>query len=301
MTKENKTTVSESAVRPSISLQLIRHAESNNNEVYRNARYIYRGGTPEFDEPGWFHYVETNRNADPCLSTKGYQQAQKLASYMVPHLENQASLPVRIITSPMRRTLETIQPTLEKIRQQQQQNGGTTTTSTTSTTPKAHIIVNAFYHESEGCHIKEEPQEGMTPDQIRELLKDCVASPDDIEFVGFPQPDRGWYLHGTGPETRAHSEQRAAKFYLWLCEYLDEQLSSATNTDEDLFDAGVQIEGEEAECEHDKFAQRIRRRRTALFIGHGDFMSLVIKRIIAGYGHYVETEGIPHRKLLLWW
>ena len=146
-TKENKTTVSESAVRPSIHLHLIRHAESNNNEVYRNARYIYRGGTPEFDEPGWFHYVETNRSADPCLSQKGYQQAQKLANYMVPHLENQASNPVQIITSPMRRTLETIQPTLEALRQQQ--NGGTI--------PKAHIIVNAFYHESEGCHIKETP------------------------------------------------------------------------------------------------------------------------------------------------
>jgi broad specificity phosphatase PhoE len=151
-TKDNKTTVSESAVRPSISLHLIRHAESNNNEVYRNARYIYRGGTPEFDEPGWFHYVETNRSADPCLSPKGYQQAQKLASYMVPHLENQASHPVQIITSPMRRTLETIQPTLETLRQQQ--NGGT---GAIGTTPKAHIIVNGFYHESEGCHIKEKP------------------------------------------------------------------------------------------------------------------------------------------------
>jgi hypothetical protein len=288
MSKENKTTVSESDVRPSISLRLIRHAESNNNEVYRNARYIYRGGTPEFDEPGWFHYVETNRNADPCLSKKGYQQAHKLASYMVPHLENQASHPVRIVTSPMRRTLETIQPTLEMLRQEQSGGAGSGTT-----TPKAHIIVNAFYHESEGCHVKDQPEEGMNPAEIRELLKNCVDSPEDIEFVGFPQPDRGWYIDGTGPETRAHSERRAAKFYLWLCEYLDEQLSVS---DADLFDAGVQIEGEEAECEHDKFAQRIRRRRTALFIGHGDFMSLVIKRIIAGYGHYVETEGIPHRK-----
>ena len=138
----------------------------------------------------------------------------------------------------------------------------------------------------------------MTPAEIRDLLKDCVASPNDIEFVGFPQPDRGWYIDGTGPETRAHSERRAAKFYLWLCEYLDEQLSvgDGNAASDDLFDAGVQIDGEEAECEHDKFAQRIRRRRTALFLGHGDFMSLVIKRIIAGYGHYVETEGIPHRK-----
>ena len=59
--KDRKTTVSESDVRPSIALHMIRHAESGNNEVYRNARYIYRGGTPEFDEEGWKHYVASHR------------------------------------------------------------------------------------------------------------------------------------------------------------------------------------------------------------------------------------------------
>lgn len=39
---DNKSTVSEGDVKPSIALHLIRHAESGNNEVYRNARYIYR-------------------------------------------------------------------------------------------------------------------------------------------------------------------------------------------------------------------------------------------------------------------
>ena len=33
----------------------------------------------------------------------------------------------------------------------------------------------------------------------------------------------------------------------------------------------------------------------ALLVGHGDFMSLLLKRIISGFGHYVETEGVPHR------
>jgi hypothetical protein len=135
-------------------------------------------------------------------------------------------------------------------------------------------------------------EEGMNPTEITELLKDCISSPNDIEFVGFPKPDRGWYINGTGAETRAKSEARAAKFFLWMCHYLDRQLEQP---DHDLFDAGVQIEGEENECEHDKHAHRIRRRRTALVIGHGDFMSLVIKRIVAGYGHHVENEGIPHR------
>ena len=134
----------------------------------------------------------------------------------------------------------------------------------------------------------------MTPAEILELMKDCIHSENDIEFVGFPEP-RGWYSLGKGAETRAESEKRAAKFYLWFCEYLESQLAAP---DHDLFDAGVQIEGEEHEDEHDKHATRIRRRRTALVIGHGDFMSLVMKRLIAGYGHYVETEGISHREFL---
>lgn len=141
--KERKTTVSESEVRPSIALHLIRHAESGNNEVYRNARYIYRGGTSDFDEEGWKHYVSTHRKADPPLSDKGHQQAECLRKYLVPHLENQASHPVRVITSPMRRTLETIKPALEGLQKCSREQ------------PKVHIIVCAFYHESEGCHIKE--------------------------------------------------------------------------------------------------------------------------------------------------
>lgn len=59
--KESKTDVLESATRPSISVRMIRHAETFNNQVYRNARYIYRGGTPEFDADGWVKYVDTHR------------------------------------------------------------------------------------------------------------------------------------------------------------------------------------------------------------------------------------------------
>lgn len=135
-----------SNVRASIALQLIRHAESRNNEMYRDAHYIYRGGTPEFDQEGWTQYVGSHRSADPFLSEKGTKQADHLASYLVPHLENQASHPVRIVVSPMRRTLETIRPTLERL---QRQDGGIQ--------PKVHITVCGFYHESEGCHIKDKP------------------------------------------------------------------------------------------------------------------------------------------------
>ena len=143
----NDESAAASVVRPSISFHMIRHAESSNNQVYRNARYIYRGGTPDYDKEGWENYVSTHRKADPGLSDIGLRQAEVLAEYMVPHLENQASHPVRIITSPMRRTLETIRPTLERL----QKSGAS------GNQPKVHIIVNGFYFESEGCHNKETP------------------------------------------------------------------------------------------------------------------------------------------------
>jgi broad specificity phosphatase PhoE len=290
--KDAKTTVSEGSVRPSISLRMIRHAESRNNEVYRNARYIYRGGTPDFDEDGWNNYVDTNRSADPNLSEIGTQQAENLAKFLVPHLANQASRPVRIITSPMRRTMATIKPTLHGL---QQQNPDATSA--------AQVIVHGFYFESEGCHTHDKPEEGMNPAQITEFLKESNNGSSDknstVQFEGFPDPERGWYCEGKGAETRAQSEIRAAKFYLWLCEYLDQELKdsiiSDSDTVNDVFDAGVAVPGEEGENENDKHASRQRRRRTALLVGHADFMSLVLKRIVTGFGHSVENEGIPHR------
>jgi broad specificity phosphatase PhoE len=177
-----KTDVSEGAVRPSISLQMIRHAESGNNPVYRNARYIYRGGTPEFDEEGWNAYVETHRKADPDLSELGYKQAEKLSEYLVPHLANQASCPVRVLTSPMKRALQTIRPTLEKLRK---------TPTTHHAGSKSHVRVVGYYSESDGCHTQNRPEEGMNPQEISELLKDSVDNPEkNVDFVGFPDPNR---------------------------------------------------------------------------------------------------------------
>ena len=276
-----------------------RHAESQNNEVYRNARYIYRGGTEDFDMAGWEHYVDAHRSADPGLSPTGKRQAEKLADFLAPHLQHQASRPVRIVTSPMRRTLESIRPTIQRLEQ---------VSSGCGSSSMCQVLVNGFYFESEGCHTKENPEEGMAPEQIRQVLHERLDDDDDdsqkddfhvdVDFVGFPDTHRGWYCHATGPETRAESEARAAKFFLWLCEYLDQQLLEHKNEDDapaDLFDAGVAVPGEEDENEHDKLAPRQRRRRMTLLVGHGDFMSLLLKRIVAGFGHYVETEGIPHR------
>lgn len=81
-----------------------------------------------------------------------------------------------------------------------------------------------------------------------------------------------------------------------MTEYLDQQLREVEQEDiTDIFDAGVTLPGEENEKDHDKLGPRTRRRRTAIFVGHGDFMSLVLKRIVAGFGHAVEKEKVPHR------
>jgi N-acetylglutamate synthase-like GNAT family acetyltransferase len=286
-------------VRPSIALNMIRHAESANNEVYRNAKFLFRAGTDDFDEEGCTQYVNAHRKADPELSTKGFLQAEALADYLVPHLENQASHPVRILCSPMKRTLLTIRPTLERLHRRRKEGKNRQSNDDDNSTdnnnkPVVHVIVVAFYHETEGCHLKGIPEQGMNPREIREFFKNCVDDPiKDVDFVGFRDDvDVGWYAHGTGPESRVEAEQRAAKYCLWLSEYLDEQLLVE---DQDLFDAGILVDGEDQEDEHDKHAQRIRRRRTALAVGHGDFMSSVLKRIVSGFGHIVETEGIPHR------
>ena len=295
--KKNTVDVSEADVRPSLSLRLIRHAESNNNQIYRNARYIYRGGTPDFDEAGWWHYVETHRKADPALSDDGRVQAQRLAEYLGPHLQQQASQPLHIITSPMRRTLETLRPLVDYLIQQANH--------------AVKVTVQAFYYESDGCHTKDTPESGMNPAQITALVQEHLTTEEQkaacqIEFVGFPNDhdnnnnnnnSKGWNAHATGAETRAQAETRAAKFYLWLCHYLDDQL--ADTAADDIFDAGVRIAGEEDEVEFDAFSPRLRRRRTYLLVGHGDFMSLVLKRILAGYGYAVEHEGIPHRSAMV--
>ena len=124
-----------------------------NNEVYRKARLLFNGGTPDFDSDGWHEYIDANRSADPGISSRGREQAEKLKEYLLPHLNNQASHPVRVITSPMRRTLETILPTLKALEK----------SSMNPKDNKVDVIVNALYHESEGCHTKEKAGKILDP------------------------------------------------------------------------------------------------------------------------------------------
>ena len=144
----------------------------------------------------------------------------------------------------------------------------------------------------------------MNPQQITELIQQNFADNEEqkaqchLKFVGFPDPARGWYCEATGAENRAQAEVRAAKFYLWLCHALDDTLQQSADAT-DIFDAGVRVPGEEDEVDFDYFAPRFRRRRTYLLVGHGDFMSLCLKRIMAGYGYAIEHDGIPHRSAMV--
>ena len=136
----------------------------------------------------------------------------------------------------------------------------------------------------------------MNQIEIADLLpKSCGP----IEFEGFSNnPHEGWYANKEGSEKRHESESRAAKFYLWLCEYLDREFfshgydknegnheSDQNKSPIDVYDAGTIEKGEEDENVYEKLSPKQRKRRTVLLFGHGDFMSLVLKRIIAGFGY----------------
>ena len=184
--------------------------------------YNIKGGTPDFDLNGWLKYVDERRVADPGLSDIGKVQAKKLAAYLQPHLTNQASKPVRFVVSPMCRTIETILPTIEALNE--------------SNSDACEVMINALYFESEGCHTREKVEQGMNAEQINETLL-YPAGVKDASFVAFPKGnEHGWYANGTGPETRPESEERAAKFYVWLMEWLDAQLLEVEA--QDVYDAG---------------------------------------------------------------
>ena len=183
---------------------------------------IIKGGTPDFDLNGWLKYVDERRVADPGLSDIGKVQAKKLAAYLQPHLTNQASKPVRFVISPMCRTIETILPSIKALNE--------------SNSDACEVMINALYFESEGCHTREKTEPGMNAEQINETLL-YPAGVKDAAFVAFPKgSEHGWYANGTGPETRPESEERAAKFYVWLMEWLDAQLLEVEA--QDVYDAG---------------------------------------------------------------
>jgi phosphohistidine phosphatase SixA len=171
--------------KPSIAFHMIRHAESNNNKVYGDAKDLFREGSSDWDRDAWVQYVDAHRKADPHLSPLGMLQADALADgYLNPSLfEHQASSPVRILCSPMLRTLLTIRPTLERL---------ILTTSTSrkdkkSTTSehfqhKVHLTIVSFYYEIEGCHTKGQAEPGMNQNEIQDCLFRHILEDDRLQI-----------------------------------------------------------------------------------------------------------------------
>jgi len=267
------------AVRKSIRIKFIRHAESRNNEIYAEAGKKFHWGAPTFDQKGWIEYVNAHRDADPGLSRRGEEQAEHLGEYLSKVLEKEGSSPTYVITSPMRRTIKTVIPTIRKIINQ-------TDNVHDDDRVRCKILVHAQYFEVEGCHVKNIPEPGMNQKEITEFIYEERVKKENVtmNFVGFQNEESGWYCHGKGVENRAEAENRSTQFYMWLCDWLDEQIKDEA---EDIFDAAAVAKMEKA---HN------RGRRTILIVGHGEFMGYVLRRIVCGFGHSMESyEGIPHR------
>ena len=271
-------------IRKSIRLKLIRHAESGNNEVYSDAHRLFHWGSPNFDEVGWLKYVNEHRSADPGLSTLGAKQAEALGEYLSKELENEASTPIFFVVSPMRRAVDTIMPTIRSLNELK-------IVDDEHRSNKCEVFVHAHYHEVEGCHLKSKPAPGMNQIELSSLFeRGSSQASENVSFVGFSDvQEEGWYSHGEGAETRIEAEERASKFYLWLCEYLDSQLKVDSD---DVFDASVRHINPDGTVKHKK-------RRTVVMLGHGEFMGYVLKRIIAGFGYSIEHEGVPHRSAMV--
>jgi broad specificity phosphatase PhoE/GNAT superfamily N-acetyltransferase len=304
-------------VKKSVRLLLVRHAESMNNQVYTDAQHLFKVGTPDYKHDEWKNYIRTHRKADPGLSDRGHVQSQILGDHLHSHLLDHASHPVHFIVSPMKRTILTIMPTLSKLessssrRDEGEDADADALASQSSPESKSKVVIHGFYFESEGCHLRGKPEEGMNPIEISELLNgskgqttahahanDNTVQKHKPQFEGFDGEgegdcdlSKGWYADGTGPETREQSEERSAKFYLWLCDFLDAQIASK---DDDVFDAGAP-HPDDYDNHNGTLPIRIRQRRTCVLVGHGDFMGLLLKRIVAGFGHAVETVGVNHR------
>jgi hypothetical protein len=101
----------------------------------------------------------------------------------------------------MRRTIETIVPTLEALNKN---NDGAVSSGSSA----CEVMINGFYFESEGCHIREKVEPGMNASEINASLLN-PAGVNDASFLGFQSgEENGWYAHGKGPETRPESEER---------------------------------------------------------------------------------------------
>jgi len=113
----------------------------------------------------------------------------------------------------------------------------------------------------------------MNQIETRDLL-----SPFRVAFEMLPSEEAlGWGSDAREVEHRHEVEFRAAKFYAWLMEFLDSQLSCG----DEASDARVSGEGRVMEMEgevSDSIWEK--KRKTVVLVGHGDFTALVMRRIM---------------------
>jgi len=109
--------------------------------------------------------------------------------------------------SPMRRTIETILPTLVALNDNGNDNESGTGGSDDGGAA-CSVMINGLYHESEGCHTREKVEPGMNAQQINASLLN-PAGVTNASFEGFASgEENGWWAHANGPETRPESEVR---------------------------------------------------------------------------------------------
>ena len=195
-------------------LLFIRHAESANNEL---------GGPACADAARVVSEDLRRRDPDPSLSARGFDQAARLGER--PEFGT-PSTSTTLVVSPMRRACLTATPVAEALRR-----AGTQCT----------VLCHADYCEVGGCHDRGDPLPGRSIHELREEHPTL-----ELEPVGFPSPDAGWYSAARARE--ADPNPRVERFYLWL----SETLAAAPD------------------------AARI------ILVGHGEFMARVITRLLTG-------------------
>uniref|UniRef100_A0A0G4HCI2 Uncharacterized protein n=1 Tax=Chromera velia CCMP2878 TaxID=1169474 RepID=A0A0G4HCI2_9ALVE len=194
---------------------LIRHAQSENNALYWRLFDRYGRPSPTSDKQKFEEMMrefEDNRDANPKLSSVGYEQAEKLAEGIHHFLDTspEALDETRIFVSPLRRAIETSIPFLRKVK-----------------IGKRRCACHPEIFEVGGCYhanMKEkggdEAGSGSGAMGINfvgmkgETRKECEDKYG--ELFSFPESmENGWY-HGSSKETHQEAVQRSLRVAEWL-------------------------------------------------------------------------------------
>ena len=151
-------------------LVFIRHAESMNNILYR----LCRESADVNDTKAFLELIQERRSADPAITPVGERQALHLAEYLT---STSLSTPLGscgrdvILVSPMKRTLMTLAPTLNLLREKHR------------TAPK--VIVHGGWFEQGGLHSNKEASTAMLGLAKADMLSLLSPTGEGVEFVGF--------------------------------------------------------------------------------------------------------------------